>query len=148
MIIAANQPEDITTYICSKNEVKLLSCVYDLESGDFKGVREQIAFIVLRGDVDETFLSYGFNKIKSKVLYSFLKQQIPNAFVSVAFKKHFDEIMNENKVKLNLHYFTFFHQYLIEKKQLINLKITYRFLHLMLLQSLLRAFHQKVGFLD
>ena len=97
LIIAANQPEDISTYICSKNEVKLLSCVYDLESGDFKGIREQIAFIVLRGDVDETFLSYGFNKTKSKVLYSFSKQQIPNAFVSVAFKKHFDEITNENK---------------------------------------------------
>ena len=97
LIIAANQPEDISTYICSKNEVKLLSCVYDLESGDFKGIREQIAFIVLRGDADETFLSYGFNKIKSKVLYSFSKQQIPNAFVSVAFKKLFDEIMNENK---------------------------------------------------
>ena len=97
LIIAANQPEDISTYICSKNEVKLLSCVYDLGSGDFKGIREQIAFIVLRGDVDETFLSYGFNKTKSKVLYSFSKQQIPNAFVSVAFKKHFNEIMNENK---------------------------------------------------
>ena len=107
LIIAANQPEDISTYICSKNEVKLLSCVYDLESGDFKGIREQIAFIVLRGDVDETFLSYGFNKIKSKVLYSFSKQQIPNAFVSVAFKKHFDEIMNENKsdIKSSLFYF-------------------------------------------
>ena len=107
LIIAANQPEDISTYICSKNEVKLLSCVYDLESGDFKGIREQIAFIVLRGDVDETFLSYGFNKIKSKVLYSFSKQQIPNAFVSVAFKKHFDEIINENKsdIKSLLFYF-------------------------------------------
>ena len=107
LIIAANQPEDISTYICSKNEVKLLSCVYDLESGDFKGIREQIAFIVLRGDVDETFLSYGFNKTKSKVLYSFSKQQIPNAFVSVAFKKHFDEIMNENKsdIKSSLFYY-------------------------------------------
>ena len=109
LIIAANQPEDISTYICSKNEVKLLSCVYDLESGDFKGIREQIAFIVLRGDVDETFLSYGFNKIKCKVLYSFSKQQIPNAFVSVAFKKHFDEIMNENKsdIKSLLFYYQF-----------------------------------------
>ena len=107
LIIAANQPEDISTYICSNNEVKLLSCVYDLESGDFKGIREQIAFIVLRGDVDETFLSYGFNKVKSKVLYSFSKQQIPNAFASVAFKRHFDEIMNENKsdIRSSLFYF-------------------------------------------
>ena len=96
LIIAANQPKDINTYICSKNEVKLLSCVYEIESGQFKGIRDQLAFIVLRGDVDETFLSYGFDKIKSKLLYSFSKQQIPNAFVSVAFKKHFEQIMNDD----------------------------------------------------
>ena len=97
LIIAANQPKDIETYICSKNEVKLLSCVYDIKTGDFKGIREQVAFIVLRGDADETFLSYGFDKIKSKLLYSFSKQQIPNAFVSVAFKNHFDEIMSGDR---------------------------------------------------
>ena len=95
LIIAANQPKDITTYICSKNEVKLLSCVYEIESGQFKGIREQLAFIVLRGDADETFLSYGFDKIKSKLLYCFSKRQIPNAFVSVAFKKHFEQIMSD-----------------------------------------------------
>ena len=97
LIIAANQPKDIDTYVCSKNEVKLLSCVYDIESGQFKGIRDQLAFIVLRGDVDETFLSYGFDKIKSKLLYSFSKQQIPNAFVSVAFKKHFEQIMSSDR---------------------------------------------------
>ena len=97
LIIAANQPKDIVNYVCSKNEVKLLSCVYEIESGQFKGIREQLAFIVLRGDADETFLSYGFDKIKSKLLYSFSKQQIPNAFVSVAFKKHFEQIMNSDR---------------------------------------------------
>ena len=97
LIVAANQPKDIANYTCLKNEVKLLSCVYDVESGNFKGIREQVAFIVLRGDSDETFLSYGFDKMKSKLLYSFSKQQIPDAFVSVAFKKHFDEIMNEKR---------------------------------------------------
>ena len=111
LIIAANQPEDISAYICSKNEVKLLTCVYDLESGDFRGIREQIAFIVLRGDADEIFLSHGYNKTKSTVVYSFSKEQIPNAFVSVAFKKHFDEIVNESSsssktdVKSSLFYF-------------------------------------------
>ena len=97
LIIAANQPKDIDTYVCLKNEVKLLSCVYEIESGQFKGIREQVAFIVLRGDPDETFLSYGFDKVKSKLLYSFSKQQIPNAFVSVAFKKHFEQIMSDDR---------------------------------------------------
>ena len=97
LIIAANQPKDIANYVCLKNEVKLLSCVYEIETGQFKGIREQVAFIVLRGDAEETFLSYGFDKLKSKLLYSFSKQQIPNAFVSVAFKKHFQQIMSDDR---------------------------------------------------
>ena len=97
LIIAGYQAKDIDTYVCLKNEVKLLSCVYEIESGQFKGIREQLAFIVLRGDPDETFLSYGYDKIKSKLLYSYSKQQIPNAFVSVAFKKHFDQIMDNDR---------------------------------------------------
>ena len=119
LIIAANQPKDIETYICSKNEVKLLSCVYDIQSGNFKGIREQVAFIVLRGDADETFLSYGFDKIKSKLLYSFSKQQIPNAFVSVAFKKHFQEIMSESRNESSSLLFYFLPS-ISDRKQEIN----------------------------
>ena len=97
LLIAASQPKDIANYICSKNEVKLLSCIYDIETGNFKGFREQVAFIVLRGDANELFLSYGFDKSKSKLLYSFSKQQIPNAFSSVAFSKHFKKVMNKDQ---------------------------------------------------
>ena len=97
LIIAANQPKDIESYVCSQNEVKLLSPVYELETGQFKGIRKQMAFIVLRGDSDETFLSYGFDKTRSKTLFSYSKQQIPNAFVSVAFKKHFEQIMSGDR---------------------------------------------------
>ena len=105
LIIAANQPKDIANYTCLKNEVKLLCCIYDIETGNFKGIREQVAFIVLRGDADEIFFSYGFDKLKSKQLYSFSKQQIPNAFVSVAFKNHFQQIMNRSESSSSLFYF-------------------------------------------
>ena len=81
-----------------------MSCVYDLESGNFKGLHEQIAFIVLIGDSDELFLRYGYDKQKSKLLYSYSKQQIPDAFVSVAFKKHFQEIM-KSETSSSLFYF-------------------------------------------
>ena len=82
LIFAANQPKKIDEHKCEPNEVKLLSCVYDLESGDFKGVRLMLAYIVLRGDEDEILFSYGYNKSKSKILYSYSKQQIPDAFIS------------------------------------------------------------------
>ena len=97
LIVAANQPENIDVYTCSDNKVKLLSCVYDLESGKFKGLRLMLAYIVLRGDKDEVFFSYGYTKSKSTVLYSYAKQQIPDTFITTSFKRHFQEVVNEKK---------------------------------------------------
>ena len=97
LLVAANQPDDITTYSCKENEVKLLTCVYDLESGKFKGLRLMLAYIIIRGDDDEVFFSYGYSKSKSSVLYSYSKQQIPDTFISTSFKKHFQEVVNEKK---------------------------------------------------
>ena len=97
LLVAANQPDDITTYSCKDNEVKLLTCVYDLESGKFKGLRLMLAYIIIRGDDDEVFFSYGYSKNKSSVLYSYSKQQIPDTFISTSFKKHFQEVVNEKK---------------------------------------------------
>ena len=50
LLVAANQPEDISQYECKENETKLLTCVYDLESGKFKGLRLMLAYIIIRGD--------------------------------------------------------------------------------------------------
>ena len=52
---------------------------------NFNGIREQLAYIVLRGDQHEIFFSYGYDKSKSQILYSYSKNQIPDAFVSPAF---------------------------------------------------------------
>ena len=119
LIFAANQPKDISLYTCLPNEVKLLSCVYDLESGEFKGVRQQLAYIVLRGDEQETFFSYGFDKTKSKVLYSYSKQQIPDAFISTSFRRHFNKIMNEKRNEDSSSLF-FFLPSISDRKETIN----------------------------
>ena len=50
IVPAANQPEDISTYECAENEVKLYTCIYDNSTGEFKGVRERLAYIILRGE--------------------------------------------------------------------------------------------------
>ena len=120
LIFAANQPNDISEYVCLPNEVKLLSCVYDLESGEFKGVRLQLAYIVLRGDEHEIFFSYGYEKSKSKVLYSYSKQQIPDAFISTSFKKHFNEIINEKKDDENSSSLFYFLPSISDRKESIN----------------------------
>ena len=120
LIFAANQPNDISEYVCLPNEVKLLSCVYCLESGEFKGVRLQLAYIVLRGDEHEIFFSYGYEKSKSKVLYSYSKQQIPDAFISTSFKKHFNEIINEKKDDENSSSLFYFLPSISDRKESIN----------------------------
>ena len=99
IIPSANLPEDISTYDCQPNEVKLYTCIYDIVNCDFKGVRENLAYIVLRGDREEVFLSYGFDTQKSKVLYAASKEKIPNAFSATCFNKHYSEIMNERREK-------------------------------------------------
>ena len=56
LIVAANQPSDINAYECKENEVKLWCCIYDLTTGEFQGVREQLAYINLRGDKEEVLV--------------------------------------------------------------------------------------------
>ena len=87
LIVGANQPPEIDQYVCKDNEVKLYTCMYDLQTGAFLGLRCEVAFIVLRGDERELFLSYGIHTEKALVLYSSLKQKIPHAFISTSFKK-------------------------------------------------------------
>ena len=99
LITAANQPTDIENYVCKDNEVKLFCCIYDLATGEFNGIREQLTYIVLRGDQHEIFFSYGYNNSKSQILHSYSKYQIPDAFVSTAFGRHFSEVVNEKKEK-------------------------------------------------
>ena len=97
LIVAANQPENINEYSFKENELMLLCCVYNTETGAFKGLRPMLAYIVLRGDPDEVFFSYGYHKSKSTVLYSYQKQQIPDTFIATSFKRHFQEVVNEKK---------------------------------------------------
>ena len=118
LIVAANQPSDINAY--EKNYGELWCCIYDLITGEFQGVREQLAYIVLRGNKDGVFFSYGFDSSKSKVLYSYSKKKIPDAFVSTAFKKHYSEIRNEKRDNEDSSLLFFFLPSITDRKESIN----------------------------
>ena len=64
LVVTANQLTEIDQYFFKDNEVKLFTCIYDLQTGEFLGLRCEVAFIVLRGDERELFLSYGFDTEK------------------------------------------------------------------------------------
>ena len=120
LITAANQPTDIENYVCKDNEVKLFCCIYDLVTGEFQGIREHLTYIVLRGDQHEIIFSYGYDKSKSQILYSYSKNQIPDAFVSTAFRRHFSEVVNDKKEKEDSSSLFFFLPSITDRKEEIN----------------------------
>ena len=119
LITAANQPTEIENYVCKDNEVKLFCCIYDLAAGEFNGIREQLACI-LRGDQHKIFFSYGYDKSKSQILYSYSKNQIPDAFVSTTFRRHFSQVVNEKKEKEDSSSLFFFLPSITDRKEEIN----------------------------
>ena len=67
----------------------------NLINGEFLGLNERLAYIMVRGDKDETFFSYDYDENKSKVLCSVSKQIMSNNFQGTAFKKDVSQILNE-----------------------------------------------------
>ena len=59
----------------------------------------QLEYIILRGDIEESLFSYGYNGEKSKDLHLAAKDRISNAIISTCFKKHFHEIKNKRRHK-------------------------------------------------
>ena len=68
--------------------VNLYSPSYDREHGRFLGVKETLAYIMIRGYKDETFYTYGFDPQKSTILYCYSRQLMPNIFKGTAFNCH------------------------------------------------------------
>ena len=48
-------------------------CLYNKSTCDFIGLSLQLAYIILQGDTEEAFFSYGLDAKKSTVLYSVAK---------------------------------------------------------------------------
>ena len=105
------------------NEVLLFVPSYNKASGLFQGLQKKLGYITLRGDANERFFSYGFNKENSKVLYFTVKQPIPNIFHCTAFKKHMSYLLDENQKKSNMsHMFLFLPSTLDRKEDIMQFK--------------------------
>ena len=86
---------DFDTYDFKQNECLLYVPLYNTENGLFRGLGKRLGYITLRGDNNETFYSYGYDKEKSKLLFCTMKQPIPNIFNCTCFKKHRQYLLNE-----------------------------------------------------
>ena len=94
---AANSPDDMKTYECAENEVKLVAPFYNEQTGEVLGLRKSLGFINLRGDEEDAFFNYGFSKNKSKVLYAAQKMVTPKVFSGTVFKRHRNEMLKEKR---------------------------------------------------
>ena len=97
LLLLVNSPPDIEQYECKENEVKLLCPLYDTTNAHFLGLEKRLAVIIVRSDEDEVFLSYGYDKEKSKFLFSSHKVWLPNIFQSTCFRKHIDFLKGNDK---------------------------------------------------
>ena len=82
-----NAPEDLKHYQLKSDEVKLIKPKYDPVNGQFLGLINSLGYLTVRGDEQEHFFDYGFNKENSKILYSTHKVKIPNSFSTTIFNR-------------------------------------------------------------
>ena len=96
-IVPANtSPTDIGNYVLRENEVILNILLYNTKTGHFRGVTKWLAFIMIRGNLDEVFFSYGCNEEKSRTLYASFKHPLPNIFKGTVFKEHAGMLVEES----------------------------------------------------
>ena len=68
-IIPANtSPSDIGNFVLRENEVILNIPLHNTKTGRFRGVKKWLSFIMIRGNLNKVFFSYGCNEEKSKKL--------------------------------------------------------------------------------
>ena len=99
LICAKHLSEDFDTYDCKPDEVKLYVLIYNNKTGEFKGIQNWLVYIRVRGDEDEMYLSHGYDEDKSGVLYSNVKQILPNIFQSTFFKKHNPMLLDQRALQ-------------------------------------------------
>ena len=76
IMLLAQQPKEIESYVLNDNEVKILRPRYDPISGEFLGIEYCVALVTVRNDPEEQFFDYGYHKENSKVLYSTRKLKV------------------------------------------------------------------------
>ena len=111
----------MSTYVLKENEVKIVRPKYNPETGEFLGLYETVRFIVVRGSPEEVFFNYGYDKEKSKVLYSHYRRRILNSFSGTIFNRHC--VMSESgeaDAKFSNIFFSFL-LLLTETRKLINI---------------------------
>ena len=93
--------------------------LHNTKTEHFRGVKKWLVIIMIRGDPDEVFLSYGFDEERSKVLYSSFKHPLPIIFQDTASKKHAKMLIKEKQTQ-EISKLSFFLPSTTDRKEKIN----------------------------
>ena len=120
IVSASVCPPNIDNYEFGENEMLLLVPLYNTKNGYFKGLKKWLGYIIIRGNPDEQFYSYGFDEEKSKVLCTSMKQPVPNIFQGTALKKHVPFLIDAKGSESSSKMFFFLSSTTNKKKKLID----------------------------
>ena len=112
----------LTAMNVKKNEVKLFRPIYGHNKQNIYWFKNSISilYIILSGNSEEAFFSYGYNKKKSTLLYSFGEERILNVITSTAFKKHLNEILHERRTSKEFSALFYYLPFITDRKEHIN----------------------------
>ena len=116
LLTLKNPPEN--NELENSSYLKLYSPSYDRDQGRFLGIKECVAYIMIRGYEDECFYTYGFDPKKSSLLYCYSKQLMPNVFKGTAFNCH--DLLNVAESKTTLSNIFFYLPSITDRKEGIN----------------------------
>ena len=106
---AANADPSINldTYVCKDNEVIVYCPVYNKSTGLYGGLTKKLSYITLRGNLNERFFSYDYQKEKNSLFFSSMKTKLSNVFCCTSFKKHLLFSLVKIRMVKNLLHFLF-----------------------------------------
>ena len=112
----SNNPVNLNDYVCKEDEVKILCPVYYISTAKFQGLEERLAVIVVRGDDNEYFLSYGYNPEKKRNYILFIKRLFLIYF-NLQLSKNSTQCLRMTIKTSRQNYFTIYRRLLIEKRK-------------------------------
>ena len=110
IVESSNPLENISTYTLKENEVRMIRPKYNTSTCEFEGLYKTIGFLVVKGAPDEIFFDYGYDKNKSKVLYSHYRRKIPSSFFGTIFNCYRSLIENGEAESDFSKFFFLYHQ--------------------------------------
>ena len=119
LITLKSSPEDLDSAVSGdRSLVKIYAPDYDHKSGKFLGVKESLAYIMLRKEEQETFFTYGFSAEYASILYCYSRQSMPNVFKGTAFNTH--KLQNYAEAKAGMSNIFFYLPSITDRKEDIN----------------------------